>query len=310
MKAIVLVGHGDLPVTLKNSAQLIVGENEDVYAVPLSPQDGKEEYAAKLQALAPKLEKYDSVLVLVDLMGGSPGNGAMETFVKDERFQFVSGVNLAMLLVAMSDDVPIQELIAEGRSGVQNMKAAVNGEADVPEAPKPAAAPAKPKGEGKPAVIENVRIDARGIHGQVATAWIPKLGVNRVIVIDDLAVKDEMQKMALKMAKPNHVKLSVLSTAKAAERLTDPQAYLDEKILVILQRVQTLKDLDDKGYRFPTVNLGNIPNRSGTKSYRKTIHLTEGEKNIILSLIQKGTHFTAQMVPNDPSADFDKLIQE
>ena len=55
-------------------------------------------------------------------------------------------------------------------------------------------------------------------------------------------------------------------------------------------------------------NVGNVPNRHGTTSYRKTVHLTEEEAAIIKELIHEGTHFTAQMVPNDAKVDFDAII--
>lgn len=48
--------------------------------------------------------------------------------------------------------------------------------------------------------IVNVRIDERLIHGQVAAVWTNTLNATRIMVIDDMAAKDEIQKIALKMA--------------------------------------------------------------------------------------------------------------
>ena len=158
--------------------------------------------------------------------------------------------------------------------------------------------------------IKNVRIDARGIHGQVATAWVPHLGVNRIIVIDDVTVKDDMQKMALKMAKPNNVKLSILSTEKAKQRLNEVGAYKDEKILIILQRIDTLKALMNLGHIFSEVNVGNVPARPSSKAYQKTIHLLAEEVEILKALIDNGTLFTAQMVPNESKVNFNQIIFE
>lgn len=56
--------------------------------------------------------------------------------------------------------------------------------------------------------IVNVRIDERLIHGQVAAVWTNTLNATRIMVIDDMAAKDEIQKIALKMACPSTVKLS------------------------------------------------------------------------------------------------------
>lgn len=157
--------------------------------------------------------------------------------------------------------------------------------------------------------IKNVRIDARGIHGQVATAWSRYLNINRIMVIDDNTVKNDMQKMALKMACPAGIKLSVLSCEKAVSRLTDPEAYNGEALMIILINVETLAVLKNSGYQFDEVNIGNLPSRPNTKEIRKTIYITEEEKRTILNIGAAGTHFIAQMVPNEIPVDFLPLLK-
>jgi PTS system mannose-specific IIB component len=306
MRAILLIGHGDLPLAMKQTAQMIAGELPFVHTVSLQPDDGKESFAKKLATLEEKISDSSSIQIFADLLGGSPANGALEKYAGDSRVQLITGMNLPMVLAAVMAELDAGEVIKAGIQGIQemNQQQPVVAKTTDPQTVKP-----KPVSTA-PFSIENVRVDARGIHGQVATQWIPKLGVNRVVVIDDFAIADETQKLALKMAKPNSVKLSVLSSKKAAERLKDPQSYPGEKLLVIIQRIDMLEALLKQGFRFDTVNMGNVPNRPDTKSYRKTVHLTEKEKTIIQTLIQAGTHFTAQMVPNDASVDFDALIKE
>lgn len=312
MKAIVFVGHGELPEAMKNSVQMIAGENKHLFSVSLEPDDGKDEYKNKLVELEVKLARYDSVLIFADLLGGSPSNAAVESYLNDEKVTIISGMNLPLVLTAvMAPDLPIEVLLSEGMVGIKNVKAELKGETRKPEIQNMIHAPEqkiKKTGSDKPCVIKNIRVDARGIHGQVATAWIPKFGVDRIIVIDDIAVKDEMQKMALKMAKPNAVKLSILSTKKAVEKLNDPDAYLNEEVLVIIQKIDTLKTLSALGFHFPEVNMGNVPNRPGTRSYRRTVSLTDEEVTTIKDLMKAGTHFTAQMVPSDSKVDFDEII--
>ncbi len=306
MQVILFVGHGDLPKAMVSSVQMIIGPNPDLFNVCLSPDDGKDEFAAKLKGLEDKLESYEKVIVFSDLLGGSPNNVSFEQYYQDDRFEIISGMSLAMALTAaLSSSDPIT-IIKEGRQGIINVK---DPQANIQEQKDPSAAMAKVK-QGRPYNIKNVRVDSRGIHGQVATAWVPYLEVDRIIVIDDNAIKDETQKIALKMAKPNHVKLSILSTSKAIERLDNSDSYLDEDILVIIQQVKTLQSLHDKGYRFNEVNLGNIPNRPETKAYGKTINLNDEEVATIRNLIQAGTSFTAQMVPSNQKTDFNEIIKE
>ena len=47
--------------------------------------------------------------------------------------------------------------------------------------------------------IVNFRIDERLIHGQIAAAWVGSLKIDRLMVIDAMAAKTEIQKLVLKL---------------------------------------------------------------------------------------------------------------
>ncbi len=147
--------------------------------------------------------------------------------------------------------------------------------------------------------IKNVRVDSRGIHGQVAVSWVPNLKINRIMVIDDKIVKDAMQKSILKMACPANIKLSIISTDRAKLRLSDPANYENENILILLPNVSSLKTLSDKGIDFKEVNLGNVSNRPNTSQLAKTVYLTDEELAQVKDLSAKGTRFYHQMVYSD-----------
>lgn len=306
MDAIVLVGHGGLPEAMKSSVEMIVGEREDICTVCLSPDDGKEELDRKLAAHADALKDCASIRVIADLQGGSPCNAALERFLDDDRVSITSGMNLAMVISAALEGTDTAALVAEGRAAVRDIKALARGEEEPEVRPARAAAPAPRSDE--PQQIVGVRVDARGIHGQVATAWAPHLNVTRFVVVDELAVRDDTQKMALKIAKPASAKLSILTPRKAVERLSDERSYPGERVFVVMTRVKTLAELDALGYGFACVNMGNVPNRPGTTSYDKTVHLTDEEADIVRALAAKGTRFTSRQVPADPENDFTESL--
>lgn len=147
--------------------------------------------------------------------------------------------------------------------------------------------------------IKNVRIDYRGIHGQVSVSWVSNLKINRIMVIDDKAVKNDMQKSMLKMACPKNVKLSIISTDRAKLRLNEPERYEGENILILILQVETLKTLANKGITFPEVTFGNVSNRPNTSQVSKTVYLTDEEKEIVKNLQEQGTDFYYQMVYGD-----------
>lgn len=80
--------------------------------------------------------------------------------------------------------------------------------------------------------IVNARIDERMIHGQVAAIWTNLLNATRILVIDDQAAQDDIQKMALRMACPSTVKLPILSVEKAVQRLQQ-EAYPQDRLFIV-----------------------------------------------------------------------------
>ena len=57
-------------------------------------------------------------------------------------------------------------------------------------------------------MIKLTRVDYRLIHGQVAMSWTHALDVDCILCASDAVAKDDMRKAALRLARPNGVKLS------------------------------------------------------------------------------------------------------
>ena len=155
--------------------------------------------------------------------------------------------------------------------------------------------------------IVNIRIDERLIHGQVATVWAHTVAASRIIVIDDEVVKDDLQKQLLKMACPNGVKLSILSTGKAAENL-QANKYDGDKVFIIVKAPETLLGLWDLGFKFESVNIGNMSGREGTRQLKKAVCVTEKNVETLKELDRRGVKLWAQMVPSDDVQNIMNLI--
>ena len=158
-------------------------------------------------------------------------------------------------------------------------------------------------------MIVNVRIDERLIHGQVATMWTNHLKANRIMVVDNEVVKNEMEKDVLKMAKPNSVKLSILTTKGASARIKDGQ-YDNQKVFLIVKNPETLVELVDSGVELAEVNVGNMSAKKGSKQVAKSIGVTPENIESLNYLNEKGVKLVAQMVPNEDKSSFMKLLKE
>lgn len=156
--------------------------------------------------------------------------------------------------------------------------------------------------------ILNIRIEERLIHGQVATVWNQFLKPNRIIVIDNDASKDELQKKLLKLGCPSGVKLSIFAPKRAVERLAE-NPYGDEKVFILFKDPANLKEFYDLGYSFHEVNVGNMGGKKGAVEVKKGVCVKPEEAEIFRKLFNSGVKFTAKMVPSDSDVDFMALIK-
>ena len=118
---IVVAGHGTLPDALLATTELIVGPLSDVAAASLAPDESPDAYAEGLRAAI----GHDGrrVLVLCDLLGGTPFNVASAIARRSPRIVCLAGANLAIAIEAVMadgdlDEILIERLIEAGRSGI------------------------------------------------------------------------------------------------------------------------------------------------------------------------------------------------
>lgn len=156
--------------------------------------------------------------------------------------------------------------------------------------------------------IVNVRVDDRLIHGQVAAVWSLTTKATRIMVVDDLVVKDVVNKEALKMACPSQCKLSILTVEKAAANLCAGK-YDGERVFIVAKGPGTIRRLYEAGFHMDQVNVGNMGGKQNTRMLKKAVSVTEEDVEDFLYLDGKGVKVTAQMVPSDEALDFVELLK-
>ncbi len=120
---IVVAAHGELASGLVAGARLICGELHHVQAIGLQPDESPESYAERLAAACG--EPGQPLLVLTDLVGGTPHNVAFALVRRRASAFLVSGVNLAVLIEAATsmdalDDDAVERLVAAGRAALSD----------------------------------------------------------------------------------------------------------------------------------------------------------------------------------------------
>jgi PTS system mannose-specific IIA component len=100
MIGVVLATHGELGRALIGAMEMIVGAQPLVAALSLQVSDRIEDATSRLQEALDGADEGDGVLVLTDMLGGTPSNLCLALIGGPRPVEVVSGVSLPMLLKA------------------------------------------------------------------------------------------------------------------------------------------------------------------------------------------------------------------
>lgn len=314
--AIVIGTHGWAAEQLLKTAEMLLGEQENVGWIDFVPGENAETLIEKYTAQLEKLDTSKGVLFLVDTWGGSPFNAASRIVVDKEHYEVIAGVNIPMLvetLMARDDNPSFDELVAlaveTGREGVKALKA----QPVVKAAPAPAApvvksnAPAKPMGPNDYMVIGLARIDDRLIHGQVATRWTKETNVKRIIVVSDEVAADTVRRTLLTQVAPPGVTAHVVDVAKMIRVYNNPK-YAGERVMLLFTNPTDVERVVEGGVKITSVNIGGIAFRQGKTQVNNAISVDEKDIEAFKKLNARGIELEARKVSTDQKLKMMDLI--
>ena len=152
MIGLVLVSHGRLAEELRAAMEHVVGPQQGVATVCIYPEDKLETRREDIRASISAVDQGDGVVVLTDILGGTPSNLAFQ-LCDHRKVEVIAGVNLPLLvkLAKIRGSEPLSEAVAHATAAGRKYIACA---AEMPEAPKapdaPAATPATTPGNGPP----------------------------------------------------------------------------------------------------------------------------------------------------------------
>ena len=146
--------------------------------------------------------------------------------------------------------------------------------------------------------INNIRIDDRLIHGQVATMWSNKLGVTRLMVVNDNVAKNDLQKQVLRMAVPAGISSSIITEETAISNIKNGK-YEGQNVLMIVKSPVDLLPFIENDLEIKRINVGNMSNRNNTAVLRPKISVTDEERSAFEKLLSLDIEITTIMTPDD-----------
>lgn len=158
-------------------------------------------------------------------------------------------------------------------------------------------------------MIQLVRIDDRLLHGQVAYSWKGSLGYNAIIIASDSAAKDELRIAAMKMAKPDGVRLAIRSVEDAVKLLNNPK-IAEYKSFVVTDTIAgadyILRHIDEKT---KVLNIGGLQAASGKTEITAFAYATDAEREVLKKLQKDGYEVEFRLVASDSAKKLSDLVK-
>ncbi|BCQ40251.1 PTS mannose transporter subunit EIIAB [Erwinia rhapontici] len=311
--AIMIGTHGWAAEQLLKTAEMLLGEQENVGWIDFVPGENAETLMEKYQVRLAEMDSTQGVLFLVDTWGGSPFNAASRLVVDKPGYDVVAGVNIPMLvevLMARDDNPTFDELVAlaveTGREGVKALKAKIP-EATPAAITKAPAAPQAPLQPGEHMKIGLARIDDRLIHGQVATRWTKETNVTRIIVVSDEVAADNVRKTLLTQVAPPGVTAHVVDVAKMIRVWNNPK-YGKDKVMLLFTNPTDVVRLVEEGVTIPSVNIGGMAFRQGKTQVNNAVSVDAKDIEAFKKLNDRGIELEVRKVSSDQKLKMMDLI--
>ncbi|MHC5228704.1 PTS sugar transporter subunit IIA [Enterococcus sp. LJL99] len=115
---IIVATHGRFGEELVKSAEMIIGETNNVYALSLLPEKSFEDFYEETKEIFTEIE--GPTIALVDLFGGTPSN-VLTALTQKYEHKVVSGLNLPLFIelymkATLSDTIDLDQLIEESQT--------------------------------------------------------------------------------------------------------------------------------------------------------------------------------------------------
>ena len=159
-----------------------------------------------------------------------------------------------------------------------------------------------------------LRIDDRLIHGQVLVGWATHFRLKKLVVANDaIAANDwETNMMLVNATGSLQVEVSNLSNAVAdygQNHIYSPFQSSRPIEMVLMNSLQDLREIHNKGLPPSPVNLGGIHYQAGRVEFLPYLFLTEKEKQLLIEMRGNGFSFYCQDIPQKDAVAVSKILE-
>jgi len=111
--ALIAASHGQLARHALDSAEMVVGKQENCGVLTVSMDMTLEDAAVEMEKEFDRLDCSGGLVILVDLLGGTPSNASGRLALTHDNVLVLSGLNLPMLLdLLLNRERSLEEIAA------------------------------------------------------------------------------------------------------------------------------------------------------------------------------------------------------
>lgn len=120
MIGVVLVTHGRLADEFVVAIRHIVGDQENMTAISIGPDDDMKQRRADIVDAVAGVDTGSGVIILTDMFGGTPSNLAISV-MNPGRVEVIAGVNLPMLvrLASVRRNATVEEAVTAAQEAAR-----------------------------------------------------------------------------------------------------------------------------------------------------------------------------------------------
>ena len=131
MRYLLLVSHGTFAPGLHSVLDMLAGKRDDILSCSLRDGEGADEYVSELKATLEPVSADDEVIVLGDIIGGSPLTNALNVLAERGLLaaaRAFGGMSLPMALTAAFDlqsedlDALCASMVSEGQAAMRELE--------------------------------------------------------------------------------------------------------------------------------------------------------------------------------------------
>ena len=118
----ILASHGKLAEGMKDTLEMIVGKNENIYAFAAYSDGSETKFLEDIQALINE-NQDEQIVIATYVLGGSVNNEMIQLLNRYPQVYLISGMNLPVIITLATAVCPlttemIEEAISMGKEGV------------------------------------------------------------------------------------------------------------------------------------------------------------------------------------------------